>query len=207
MNRYIALSLLLACIFALTGCENKEEEKTNEATVTKTYFEATVLEISDTYLLVEPSEGTLERKSADKIKVSTGDIAEEQSLNYLSEAEAGDTIEIGYHGGIAESYPAQINSAYEIKSVTRAEAAYDKIPMVMAGGKLYYDTGKESTVTARCGVMDGKVTSTVDSTQTPTKDNQSNFGAGYEFQFGADGQIEVCINNKWFIFERRSGDG
>ncbi|RCX19338.1 hypothetical protein DFR58_10383 [Anaerobacterium chartisolvens] len=206
MNRYIALSLLLVCIFVLTGCENKGE-KTNEVTATKTYFEATVLEVSDTYLLVEPLEGTLERKSADRIKVSTGDIGEEKSLNYLSEAQAGDTVEIGYHGGIAESYPAQINSAYEIKLVAREEAAYDKIPMVMAGGQLYCDTGKESTITARCGVMDGEITSTVEGTQIPTKNDQSNFGTGYGYQFVTDGQIEVYINNKWFIFEKRSEDG
>ena len=39
---------------------------------------------------------------------------------------------------------------------------WDKIPMVMVDGKLYYDTGKESTISGRCGVMDGEITSTVD---------------------------------------------
>ena len=52
--------------------------------------------------------------------------------------------------------------------------------MVMVGGKLYYDTGKESTINGRCGVMDGKITSTVDGSEIPTKDNQSNFGTGFE---------------------------
>ena len=59
---------------------------------------------------------------------------------------------------------------------------WDKIPMVMVDGKLYYDTGKESTVSARCGVMDGEITSTVDGSEIPTKDNQSNFGTGFEYQ-------------------------
>ena len=44
----------------------------------------------------------------------------------------------------------------------------------MVDGKLYYDTGKESTISGRCGVMDGEITSTVDGSEIPTKDNQSN---------------------------------
>lgn len=31
--------------------------------------------------------------------------------------------------------------------------------MVMVNGELYIDTGHESTVEARCGVMDGEITS------------------------------------------------
>jgi len=30
---------------------------------------------------------------------------------------------------------------------------------------------------ARCGTMDGEITSTVDGTEIPTEDNQSNFGS------------------------------
>ena len=32
---------------------------------------------------------------------------------------------------------------------------------------------------ARCGTMDGEITSTVDGTEIPTEDNQSNFGSGF----------------------------
>ena len=55
---------------------------------------------------------------------------------------------------------------------------WDKIPMVMVDGKLYYDTGKESTISGRCGVMDG-----------------------------ADNTIEIFMNEKWIVFEQREGDG
>ena len=74
-------------------------------------------------------------------------------------------------------------------------------------GKLYYDTGKESTVSARCGVMDGEITSTVDGSEIPTKDNQSNFGTGFEYQYGADNTIEIFMNEKWIVFEQREGTG
>ena len=73
---------------------------------------------------------------------------------------------------------------------------WDKIPMVMVDGKLYYDTGKESTISGRCGVMDGEITSTVDGSEIPTKDNQSNFGTGFEYQYGADNTIEIFMKEE-----------
>jgi hypothetical protein len=63
----------------------------------------------------------------------------------------------------------------------------------------YYDTGKESTISGRCGNMDGEITSTVDGTEIPMEDNQSNFGSGFGYQYGADDTIEIYMNNKWFI--------
>lgn len=49
---------------------------------------------------------------------------------------------------------------------------WDRIPMVRIDGKLYYDTGRESIMDARCGTMDGEITSTVDGTEIPTEDNK-----------------------------------
>ncbi len=80
---------------------------------------------------------------------------------------------------------------------------WDRIPMVRVNGKLYYDTGRESTISGRCGNMDGEITSTVDGTEIPTEDNQSNFGSGFGYQYGADDTIEIYMNEKWFVFEYR----
>ena len=84
-----------------------------------------------------------------------------------------------------------------------ADAMYDRIPMVRVDGKLYYDKGRESTISGRCGNMDGEITSTVDGTEMPTEDNQSNFGSGFGYQYGADDTIEIYMNEKWFVFEYR----
>ena len=86
---------------------------------------------------------------------------------------------------------------------TEANAMWDRIPMVRIDGKLYYDTGRESIMDARCGTMDGEITSTVDGTEIPTEDNQSNFGSGFGYQYGADDTIEIYMNEKWFVFEYR----
>lgn len=78
-------------------------------------------------------------------------------------------------------------------------------PTVMINDEYYYSTEKESEIYGRCGVMDGQITSTVKQTELPNKNNQSNFGKGYGYQYGAEeGQIEVYIDEKWIVFEKES---
>lgn len=160
---------------------------------------AAILEISDGCFLVEPTEGSAELSSADRIFVTM------KNMSPSPEPKVGDVIEITYSGTIAESYPAQIREVYSIKLVEEAAhnkpEKWDLIPMVMVNGKLYLDTGFESTAERRCGMMDGEITSQVDGSEKPTEDGQSNFGAGYGYQYGAaDGTIEIKINGKWWIF-------
>jgi len=79
----------------------------------------------------------------------------------------------------------------------------DRIPMVMVDGLLYYDTGKESTLEGRCGMMDGEITSTVDVSEIPTEDNQSNFGTGFGYQYGINNSIDIQMEDgTWFVFQR-----
>ncbi len=80
--------------------------------------------------------------------------------------------------------------------------ASDIIACIMVDGKLYYDTGRASTVKYRCGVMDGNIDSTVGSNRLPQKDNQSNFGEDYGYQYGPrEGTIEVLLQDgEWRIF-------
>lgn len=157
-------------------------------------FQATILEIKDTYYLVEPVEDSQELKSADQITIPI------KNLDPSLDPKVGDIIEIAYNGEIAESYPAQITEVYGIKVVKEAEK-WDLIPMVMVNGELYLDTGHESTAEARCGMMDGEITSEVDGSEKPTEDNQSNFGTGYGYQYGSqEGIIEIYMNDKWWVF-------
>ena len=91
----------------------------------------------------------------------------------------------------------------QLAEQTEDDKMWDRIPMVRVNGKLYYDTGRESTTSGRCGNMDGEITSTVDETEIPTEDNQSNFGSGFGYQYGADDIIEIYMNEKWIVFEYR----
>ena len=157
-------------------------------------FQAEILEIHDGHYLVKPVEGSWELNSADRIVVPIS------NAHPSPEPEIGNVIEIEYSGEILESYPAQIADVYGIKLIREAET-WDLIPMVMVNGTLYLDTGHESTIEARCGVMDGEITSQVDGSKQPTVDDQSNFGTGYGYQYGAtEGTIELFMNGKWWIF-------
>ena len=91
----------------------------------------------------------------------------------------------------------------QLTEQSEANKMWDRIPMIRINGKLYYDTGRESTTSRRCGNMDGEITSTVNGTEIPTEDNQSNFGSGFGYQYGADDTIDIYMNEKWFVFEYR----
>ena len=157
-------------------------------------FQAEILEHHNGYYLVKPVEGSWELNSADRIEVPI------RNAHPSPEPEIGDVIEIEYSGEILETYPARIADVYGIKVIKETET-WDLIPMVMVNGTLYLDTGHESKIEARCGVMDGEITSQVDGSKQPTVDDQSNFGTGYGYQYGTtEGTIELFMNGKWWIF-------
>jgi len=72
--------------------------------------------------------------------------------------------------------------------------------MVMIQGRIYVDAG-ESDINGRCGTMDGSIDSSVESGRYPEKDNQSNFGSGYGYQYVGEDSIDVDIDGQWIRFE------
>ena len=73
---------------------------------------------------------------------------------------------------------------------------------VMIDNVLYYYTGQHIQL-LRCGVMDGKITEFVPTTQLPTENDQSNFGDGYEYQYAGEHHIDIIMpdeNNAWIRF-------
>lgn len=203
--RTVMVVLLIMVVFAactkteqpiMDNPQSSLEEETTLADAAVT-FQAIVLECSDTSILAESVEGSLESDSSDQFQIPNIEGTQFQ---------AGDVIEIAYDGSIMETYPAQLGKVYAITLIEQADTdtMWDKIPMVMVNDKLYYDTGKESSIEARCGNMDGQITSTVDGTEIPTENNQSNFGTGFGYQYGSEeNTIEVYMNEKWIVFEYR----
>lgn len=64
-----------------------------------------------------------------------------------------------------------------------------------------------------CGNMDGKITTSVESTQLPAKDDEANFGKGYGYQFGADYTLlvywddEPISSGMWILWTRQTPAG
>ena len=81
----------------------------------------------------------------------------------------------------------------------------DIAPMVQIDGVLYRDTGYISSAVG-CGVQDGQITSTVDGSEYPSVDSQSNFGTGYGYQIAGDDLILVNMNEHMEIFRDINSD-
>lgn len=90
----------------------------------------------------------------------------------------------------------------EIHNETEQGETYENPLMVMVNGIVYCDTGRRSEL-LRCGMMDGEIASSVERSEEPSEDNQSNFGSGYSYQYGPEGTIEVLYEDEWRIFEQR----
>lgn len=200
MRKYVVFALALIGILALTGCNNRSMNYTieNEPSVA-----GIVKEVRDDSILIymETDAYPYGAECSVSLDVENGDSYTDLSV--------GDEVVVYYNGDIAESEPLKIETVYAITLRTPAEnrVEWDKIPMVMVDGKLYYDTGKESSIDGRCAMMDGEISSSVDGSEIPTEDDQSNFGTGYGYQYGADDTIELLINEKWIVFEARAGKG
>ncbi len=91
-----------------------------------------------------------------------------------------------------------------ITNATEADAT-DRIPSIMIDGVLYQDTGYVSSAIG-CGTMDGEITSSVEGSELPAENNQSNFGAGYSWQRSSEGQIIVAIDARNEIFRDPNHD-
>ncbi|MBP3941393.1 MAG: hypothetical protein J6D00_07910 [Christensenellaceae bacterium] len=98
MKKLIALVLVLVLLFV--GCKKDEF-----------VFQAEILEIHEGTYLVEPLEGTTERKSSDQIYVPI------KHVDAPREPLIGDIIEITYNGMLMETYPAQIGEFYKIRLI------------------------------------------------------------------------------------------
>lgn len=80
------------------------------------------------------------------------------------------------------------------ESLSHNEPEINALPLiVMVNDTLYLDTGSLSDTELRCGMMDGQITSEVAGSEIPTQNDQSNFGTGYGYQYGAGASIDVYM--------------
>lgn len=106
--------------------------------------------------------------------------------------------------------PASSDTTGTADTGTDAEVSRSDSPlMVRINDSLYQFTGQLHDDALRCGNMDGQITSEVDSAETPVQNNQSNFGTGYGYQYGAPDSIEVYMpynapdEMHWLIFSKK----
>ena len=103
MKKFTLFLALLLCLSLLVGCQEEEPVTTEYA------FTATVLDVSETQLLVAPDEGTPESKSSDKIYLPL------ENKTSWPIPQVGDTVNVVYDGIIQELYPARIPNLYRVE--------------------------------------------------------------------------------------------
>ena len=101
-KRSVVLGACIFAAFSLTGCKDTETLKGNPT------FNATVLEIGENTILVEPFEN--EEISTGEILVTTDVISKIE----VTELEEGTEVCIVYNGEILETYPARIKTVFAI---------------------------------------------------------------------------------------------
>jgi hypothetical protein len=95
-------------------------------------------------------------------------------------------------------------------AVNRADETsekWDRRPMIMVDGQIYMDTGKQMAIEIDDSAILGTITSSVDGTEKPAKNGESNFGCeGAQYAF-YDGGLVVMLQNEWVFFAREMKRG
>jgi len=113
MKKWIACALVLVVMFGLVACGGRTGTDFDKPEDLYT-FDAKILEIHDSYFLVEPSADSHEANSSDKIQVST------QNADPSAQWQVGDSVRITYNGQIQELYPAIVPQVYKVEKLPLA---------------------------------------------------------------------------------------
>lgn len=194
----ISLFIIITCFGYLLGeLVNKKETKQVEQSQS---FEATILEIKDSTILVEGVDESEKNFRNEKflleIKKETLFRWQKENISLIN-LNKEDHISVSFKGEPEEKYPALIK---QVEKITLLEEKPIR-RIIKINNELYYDTNKISDK-PRCGLMDGTFTQSVSRNEIPNKNNTSNFG-DYSYQIGEENTIEVNINKNWIIFEKK----
>ena len=93
-----------------------------------------------------------------------------------------------------------LNPGAETPIAPQDEARYDLPPAVMVDGVVYGIAGVEDVPLVGEFIPEGQITSSI-SYGSPQENNQSNFGTGYDYRYGAmEGTLEVLIDGERCLF-------
>ncbi len=198
MKKYF--SLILAMLFALSGCTSKKPSIAVRVGNPAQSFIADLSQKDSSYITKLLENKTWEDGTADCINDCMV-IQGNKTLYYHSDCGTFNDTENEKSLSLSNEEKKRVNIILEQYIRLAISENKKPAPMIMVDGKLYQATDKESTA-LRCGIMDGEITSSVSENEIPSKDNQSNFGIGYGYQYGASETIEICIDGKWYIFAR-----
>lgn len=120
-----------------------------------------------------------------------------------------DFSEVWVDNGVKPSFSYRVKKPNEVKSFFESQVGIiiaDLRPMIMFNGELYLDTGKQIPVEIDESAIIGEVRSSVNQSEKPTEEGQTNFvSIGSKYAHFED-NIVVLINNEWVLFEKETAD-
>ena len=125
------------------------------------------------------------------------------------EFEEAARVAFGYIGNMGTIRFCKADTKEELAAFERGEVegAYDRIPCVMVNGRLYLDTGMDASgmiPPTPDSSFDGAITSEVDGSELPTRNDQSNFGTGFGYKTIDDSNIAIYMNQNWCLFRQEN---
>jgi hypothetical protein len=217
MKKILSIVLCALLAISLASCSDGSEnaEETEQWTLSGRYCEDT----SGTSFLLSEKEGAIcitpadteelfdDLENGDEIEISVDSVAETypaQATVYSYTLIEKGTVEDLDVEEIQDLEVLGWEFSFEVEIIDESSeaAAIDVCPAIMVNGEIYFDTDHKSTVTGRCGNMDGQITSECSSFETPSINEQSNFGTGYGYQYGGrEGTVEVLLDDgEWYVF-------
>lgn len=199
------LFAIMVCL-CISACEKTANENFSSYTISEAEGFQTLLiddKVFVPFTSVSPADcgnqiGIVGADSKDKIYEYKDFSADEWIIEYYESGEMD--VPMLYREQNVDDIPDDIASDYDWNNIVTEESCTSEAPMlVMVNDVVYKNTGYVCSAVG-CGTMDGKISTSVNSSETPTENDQSNFGSGYDYQYSSEGQIIVDIDGERLIF-------
>ena len=231
MKRVAAIFFTLFALAVLTSCKGKEDEHINFAALIPTSTRSVLVEHTSgeniiSYTAekqeVEALENWLASLKCERRSFEHGSTpgdynggesytftTEKASFSYIINGRDDCYLQIkdGWYFVKNPSDPPEFDGGGGGKAAMLKNEHGSNIRAVFVRDRLYISTESESTVTGRCGNMDGEITSVVPEGETPSKNGESNFGTGYSYQVTGVNTIDVFMNDKIIVFRCYENEG
>lgn len=230
MKKTVAVLLLILVLAVLTGCKGKENEHINFGMLIPTSTRTVSVEHAvcgkiTSYTAekqkIEGIENWLSSLKCERRSFEHGNepsdceggecymfTTEKSSFSYVKNGENDCYLHIkdGWYFVKNPSDPPKFDLlSTEENAVLKNE--HDNAKAVFVLDKLYISTEAVSTRKGRCAVMDGEITAMAPEGEVPSKNGESNFGVGYDYQISGVNSIDVFIDGKPIVFRCYDNEG
>lgn len=196
-KKTISLIYAVVCIMIFAGCSNNSEPQSPNVKVPTIMYDGQLYSATSEKVLVEIDEHDYLGIVDSEVAISEWPQIDGQT-NHAPYLDAPYTI-------FEDKFILLVEGEWvycKLREAAQQDAPLNNLkPMLMVDGKLYLDTGVIVEPVTSITAFDNEITSTVDQSEKPKEDGQSNFGCVGNSYAVDDKGIIVIIDDKWVRFE------